>query len=207
MDRFLQLVPDITKEQVAQLLELEKLIKIWNEKINVVSRKDIEKVREHHIIHSMSIARLHPFEAGSQVIDVGTGGGFPGLPLAILFPDCNFLLVDSITKKIGVVESIIEELELTNCAAIVERMEKVDEEANYVVSRAVAPMQKLINWTKHLLPKTQKGAPKNGWLFLKGGDLEEEMSVVKREKTVHTLTDILPYPHFENKFLIEVPKV
>lgn len=201
MDRFLQLVPTITKEQVGQLLELEKQIKIWNEKINVVSRKNIDKVREHHIIHSMSIAHFHPFPDHSQIIDVGTGGGFPGLPLAILFPNCQFLLVDSISKKIGVVNAIIEELELNNCAAIVERMEKVDEEADYVVSRAVAPMKKLINWTKHLMPKND---PNKAWLFLKGGDLSEEMNEVKRKKTIYTLTDILPYPHFENKFLIKV---
>jgi len=205
MDRFLQLVPDISKEQVAQLVE-----------INVVSRKDIDKVREHHVLHSMSIAHFHPFPDGSKVIDVGTGGGFPGLPLAILFPKCQFLLVDSITKKIGVVEAIIEDLGLNNCAAMVERMEKLDEEANFIVSRAVAPMSKLINWTKHMIPKGSfSGADgskgrgltnslRNGWLFLKGGNLEEEMSVVRSKKTIHTLTDILPYAHFENKYLIEV---
>lgn len=204
MDRFVHLVPNISKEQIAQLVELEKLIKIWNEKINVVSRKNIDQVREHHILHSMSIAHFHPFPDGSQVIDVGTGGGFPGLPLAILFPQCNFLLVDSITKKIGVVESIIDELELDNCAALVERMENLDEEANYVVSRAVAPMKKLVNWTKHLFPKSKNAASKNAWLFLKGGDLTEEMSEVKKQKTIYTLTDVLPYPHFENKYLIKV---
>lgn len=203
MDRFLQLVPDITKEQIAQLVQLEKHIKIWNEKINVVSRKNIAHLREQHILHSMTIAHFHPFPDHSQIIDVGTGGGFPGLPLAILFPQCNFLLVDSIAKKIGVVNAIIEELELNNCAAIVERMEKVDEAADYVVSRAVAPMKKLINWTKHMLAD-KKDNPNKAWLFLKGGDLTEELNEVKKDKTIYTLTDILPYPHFENKFLIKV---
>jgi 16S rRNA (guanine527-N7)-methyltransferase len=196
--------PNLTDEQYAQFEMLPTLYQDWNEKINVVSRKDIEELEERHILHSLGIAKVMSFKPGTKVMDVGTGGGFPGIPLAILFPETDFLLIDSIGKKIKVVESIAESLGLKNVRAKQMRAEKVDEKFDFVVSRAVTQMPKFTAWVKKKFLNEQNNTFKNGILYLKGGDLRAELNPYGNRKEIFNLSDYYKGSFFETKKVVYI---
>ena len=196
---------ELSSKQRAQISELERLYNDWNLKINVVSRKDIEQVYLRHVLHSMCIAKFISFKANSNVIDVGTGGGFPGIPLAILFPEVNFTLVDSIGKKLKVVEEVVSGLNLSNVKTVHSRAEDLTSgQFDFVVSRAVAYMPTFVHWTQHLLSKKNRHQIANGILYLKGGDLEEELSSYP-ESQIYEITDWIPEEEFQTKKLVYLP--
>lgn len=196
---------ELSSKQRAQISELEWLYNDWNLKINVVSRKDIEQIYLRHVLHSMCIAKFISFKANSNVIDVGTGGGFPGIPLAILFPEVNFTLVDSIGKKLKVVEEVVSGLKLSNVKTIHSRAEDLTSgQFDFVVSRAVAYMPTFVHWTQHLLSKKNRHQIANGILYLKGGDLEEELSSFPKSQ-IYNLTDWIPEEEFQTKKLVYLP--
>ena len=173
--------PNLSEEQKSQFQQLETLYKDWNEKINVISRKDIDEFYERHVLHSLGIAKIMEFADGTKVLDIGTGGGFPGIPLAILFPNVEFTLVDSIGKKITVVNAVAESLGLKNVKAYHERAEKIKDKFHFVVSRAVTQMPVFLRWLKGKFEKEQFNPKHNGVLYLKGGDLGEELAGIKCE--------------------------
>lgn len=191
--------PNLTTEQKNQFIKLEDLYKEWNEKINVISRKDMDSLYEKHILHSLGIAKIMEFAPGTKVLDIGTGGGFPGIPLAILFPEVHFTLIDSIGKKITVVNEVSQGIGLKNVTAIHERAEKLKEKFHFVVSRAVTQMPVFLRWLKGKFEKEQFNPKHNGVLYLKGGDLGEELAGLKAE--IFQLKD-----HFEGEFF-ETKKV
>jgi 16S rRNA (guanine527-N7)-methyltransferase len=193
--------PDLTPEQKIRFERLGSLYAEWNQKINVISRKDIDTLYERHVLHSLAIAKYLAFPDGSRILDVGTGGGFPGIPLAILFPACEFVLVDSIGKKMTVVRAIADALKLVNVEAEHARVETLNGKFDFIVSRAVAPAAELYKWTHRLI----SDAPERGWLFLKGGDLKEELSALKKRYVLKDLTEWFDEPFFETKKLIHIP--
>ncbi|MFZ9027540.1 MAG: 16S rRNA (guanine(527)-N(7))-methyltransferase RsmG [Crocinitomicaceae bacterium] len=196
--------PDLSETQIGQFKALKPLYLHWNDQINVISRKDTDDFYIRHVLHSLAIAKVQAFNPGSKVIDIGTGGGFPGIPLAILFPETEFLLVDSIGKKIKVVNEIAQELNLSNVTAIHERAEKVKGQFDFIVSRAVTAMPKFLNWTKGKFAKENKHNLKNGILYLKGGDLKEEMASVKKAIQYFEIKDIFEDDFFETKKVVYV---
>ena len=203
-DLILKYFPDLTEKQIEQFDQLQALYVEWNNQINVISRKDTENFYERHVLHSLGIAKVMEFKDGSKIMDIGTGGGFPGIPLAILFPNCNFLLVDSIGKKIKVVNGVAESLGLSNIKGIHERAEKIDEKFDFIVSRAVTAMPSFLKWTKGKFLKEDKNDFKNGILYLKGGDLTEEMATVKKAVQYFPLTDYFQEDFFETKKVVYV---
>lgn len=196
--------PDLSELQVQQFEQLEELYKDWNLKINVVSRKDIDELYLRHVLHSLAIAKLISFKPGSKVMDVGTGGGFPGIPLAIMFPETNFHLVDSIAKKIKVVDEVVEGLGLTNVKTSNCRVEEVNDTYDFIVSRAVAAMPTFVHWVKDKIAKKQKHELKNGIIYLKGGDLADELLDFPKS-TVYDLSDFYKEEFFETKKLVHLP--
>ena len=178
MKKLLQYFPELTEEQQDLFAKFMPLFKEWNEQINMVSRKDIDNLEVRHVLHSLAIAKFMPFKAGATILDLGTGGGFPGLPLAILFPETEFILVDSRGKKIMVVQEIVEKLGLTNVKAIHGRVEETKVKCDFVVTRAVAKMEKLFNWTRRHLKNNHTHIYPNGIIALKGGDIKAEMKEV-----------------------------
>ena len=197
--------PEITEQQEAQFDQLLPLYKEWNEKINVVSRKDIENLMLHHVLHSLAIAKFLPFRPGTEVLDVGTGGGFPGIPLAILFPETQFLLVDSIGKKIKVVEGVAESLGLSNIQAKHMRAEDVDQDFEFIVSRAVTRLTPFYYWVKNKISPNHFHTQRNGLLLLKGGELTEEIAELGKKVKVTELTSYFNEDFFETKKLVYVP--
>src|ERR1700760_199144 len=175
-ERLFQYFPDLTDEQQRQFEQLPELYNFWNSQINVISRKDIDELFERHVLHSLGIAKVMPFLPGEKVLDVGTGGGFPGIPLAILFPETNFYLVDSIGKKIKVVQEVAKALNLKNVRASHNRAEEVNEKFDFVVSRAVTRLKEFYPWVKGKFNRQSKNQLPNGILYLKGGDLEQEIA-------------------------------
>lgn len=204
MNLILDNFQDLSKEQVEQFLKLEDLYKFWNAQINVVSRKDIDSLYLKHVLHSLGIAKIQAFLPGSKILDVGTGGGFPGIPLAILFPDSQFLLIDSIGKKIKVVEAVAEALGLKNLKAVHGRAEKVKGEFDFIVSRAVTNMDDFVMWTKKKVAKKHKHDLKNGILYLKGGDLDNELQNFPKAQ-VFDLSAFYKDPFFETKKVVHIP--
>ncbi len=204
MELILKYFPNLTNHQIQQFEALEGLYKDWNSKINVISRKDIDELYLRHVLHSMGIAKIIDFAPNSSILDVGTGGGFPGVPLAILFPECQFHLVDSINKKLKVINAVCEAIELTNVKTTHSRVEAIDETFDFIVSRAVTTMPEFTSWIKGKIAKTQKNDLKNGILYLKGGDLTEEL---KQYKTVKAflLSDYFEESFFETKKVIYLP--
>lgn len=197
--------PNLTAKQLEQFAQLEALYSEWNEKINVISRKDIGNLYEHHVLHSLGIAKALNFRAGTTVVDVGTGGGFPGIPLAILFPDVQFHLVDSIGKKIRVAEEIRKTLGLTNCTTEQSRMEDVKGKYHFVVSRAAMPMPDLVKLVRKNIGREAINSLPNGILTLKGGDLHAELAPYRKDVTVYQLSDWFEEEFFETKQLVYLP--
>lgn len=193
----------LTKEQINQFKQLKVLYKDWNSKINVVSRKDIDELYLRHVLHSLGIAKIQEFKPGAEILDVGTGGGFPGIPLAILFPETNFHLVDSIGKKIKVVEEVVDGLILQNVKTSNARVEEITGEYDFIVSRAVAAMPTFVHWTKGKVAKKCRHEIKNGILYLKGGDLSEELGDFPKAQ-VYELSDIFEEEFFETKKVVHL---
>lgn len=197
---------NLTQKQIEQFDALFELYQTWNAQINVISRKDIDLLYERHILHSLGIAKVIDFAPQTQVLDVGTGGGFPGIPLAILFPETQFLLVDSIGKKIKVVNEVALAIGLNNLKAIHSRAEQVNQNFDFIVSRAVTQLKDFYPWVKGKFLKQQKNALPNGVLYLKGGDLTEELkaSQIKNIK-LYSLTDYFKEEFFDTKFVVYFP--
>src|SRR3954471_18282904 len=196
MDEILKYFPDLTEIQIEQFQKLDFLYHDWNEKINVISRKDIDALYTKHILHSLGIAKIMKFEPGATVLDVGTGGGFPGIPLAILFPETRFYLIDVIAKKIKVVQGVVDALELKNVKAEQKRAELVKGDFDFIVSRAVTNMPDFVSWIKDKIKKQHKHTLKNGILYLKGGDLTEELTAFPKA-TLYDLAGIFEDEFFE----------
>lgn len=206
MDVILKYFPELSEKQRQQFGQLSELYTYWNERINVVSRKDIENLYVKHVLHSLAIARIHQFQPGSAILDVGTGGGFPGIPLAILFPDSRFHLVDSIGKKIKVVNEVAQAIGLENVRAEQIRAEQIKGDYDFVVSRAVSKLSVFFPWVRRKIKPGRQFKLKHGLLYLKGGDLKAEIreSGLKRVKT-HAISDFFAGEFFETKQVVYVP--
>ncbi|AFL80029.1 16S rRNA m(7)G-527 methyltransferase [Aequorivita sublithincola DSM 14238] len=204
MDLILKYFPQLTDIQKNQFHKLQELYEDWNLKINVVSRKDIDELYIRHVLHSLGIAKVQPFLPGSKILDVGTGGGFPGIPLAILYPEVNFHLVDSIGKKIKVVDEVVEGLQLENVKTTNARVEEVSGKYDFIVSRAVAQMETFVHWVNDKIAKKSIHDRKNGILYLKGGDLSEELKVY-RNASVFPLNDFFEEDFYETKSVVYLP--
>ncbi|GAA0873237.1 16S rRNA (guanine(527)-N(7))-methyltransferase RsmG [Gangjinia marincola] len=196
--------PDLSENQLQQFKQLEELYQDWNLKINVVSRKDIDEIYLRHVLHSLGIAKIQPFLPKAKILDVGTGGGFPGIPLAILFPEANFHLVDSIGKKIKVVDEVVEGLGLQNVKTSNCRVEELKEQYDFIVSRAVAQMPTFVRWVKGKILKKSNHELRNGILYLKGGDLTEELQQYAAAK-IYPLSDYFTEDFFETKKVVHLP--
>jgi len=196
--------PNLSEVQQKQIILLEELYKDWNQKINVVSRKDIDELYLRHVLHSLGIAKVQEFKDGSEIMDVGTGGGFPGIPLAILFPEVNFTLVDSIGKKIKVVDEVVEGLGLKNVKTKNMRVEEIPQKFDFIVSRAVAAMPTFVHWVKGKIKKDSQHERRNGILYLKGGDLEEELKTYRNAEIIN-LTDYFDNDFFVTKKIVYLP--
>ncbi|WP_271392623.1 16S rRNA (guanine(527)-N(7))-methyltransferase RsmG [Aequorivita sinensis] len=204
MELILKYFPQLTDIQKEQFSQLQKLYQDWNLKINVVSRKDIDELYLRHVLHSLGIAKIQTFLPGSKVLDVGTGGGFPGIPLAILYPDVKFHLVDSIGKKIKVVDEVVEGLQLENVKTTNARVETISENYDFIVSRAVAQMETFVHWVNGKIAKKSLHDRKNGILYLKGGDLTEELKVYKNAE-IYPLENYFEEEFFETKSVVYLP--
>ena len=204
MEAILKHFPYLTDIQKEQFQQLDSLYHEWNEKINVISRKDIDALYTKHVLHSLGIAKIQSFEPGTFVLDVGTGGGFPGIPLAILFPETRFYLIDVIAKKIKVVQAVADALGLKNVKAEQIRAENVKGDFDFIVSRAVTNMPDFVSWVKTKIKKQHKHELKNGILYLKGGDLTEELKDFPKA-TLYDLADIFEDEFFETKKVVHLP--
>jgi len=205
MDIILKYFTDFTAQQLQQLAALQPLYTEWNEKINVISRKDIQSLYENHVLHSLSIAAVADFKPGMQVIDIRTGGGFPGVPLAIFFPEVQFHLVDSIGKKLKVVEAVAEAAGISNITTQHTRVEEIkNKKFDFAVSRAVAPLKELWRWAKPVLKKGHEAAVGNGLICLKGGDLTQEIYESGLKPNVVPVSQLFKEPYFDEKFLLHV---
>ncbi|MEL1243596.1 16S rRNA (guanine(527)-N(7))-methyltransferase RsmG [Flavobacterium sp. DGU11] len=204
MEEIIRQFPDLSEVQVQQFEKLGALYEDWNAKINVISRKDIDSLYTKHVLHSLGIAKVMEFKPGAEVLDVGTGGGFPGIPLAILFPETNFYLIDVIAKKIKVVQEVAGALGLENVKAEQKRAELVKSDFDFVVSRAVTNMPDFVTWVKDKIKKKQQHELKNGILYLKGGDLTEELQDFPKA-TEYNLSDYFSDEFFETKKVVHLP--
>jgi len=197
--------PDFSEAQVKQFSLLVEKYKEWNSKINVVSRKDIDNVFERHILHSLAIAKFFSFKKGVKVLDVGTGGGLPGIPLAIAFPNAQFHMIDGTQKKIKVVDDIISALGLKNATCDAARSEEMKETFNFVTSRAVTAFPRFVEMTKHCISRENLHSKKNGIIYLKGGDFEEEMEPFKKRAKIFNISDVFEGEFYETKKVIYLP--
>ena len=204
MDELVKYFPGLTDLQKQQFAKLNDLYRDWNSKINVISRKDIDELYTRHVLHSLAIAKIQPFEPGTYVLDVGTGGGFPGIPLAILFPQTRFFLIDVIGKKITVVKAVAEALELKNVKAEQLRAENVKGDFDFIISRAVTNMPDFVSWIKDKIKKQQKHELKNGILYLKGGDLTDELKDFPKAAE-YNISDFFADEFFETKKVVHLP--
>lgn len=197
--------PDLTADQRDKFGQMGELYEYWNARVNVISRQDIDTLYERHVLHSLGIAKVQQFRPGTSILDVGTGGGFPGVPLAIMFPEAQFHLVDSIGKKIRVVQEVVNALKLDNVRAEQVRAEKLDDSYEFVVSRAVTRMAPFVGWVKKNINRNSFHERRNGILYLKGGDLAEELSEIREKPQVYALSDFFEEEFFETKKVVYVP--
>lgn len=197
--------PHISREQQDQFARLQNLYEHWNAQINVISRKDIDFLYERHVLHSLGIAKVMPFKPKTHIMDVGCGGGFPGIPLAIMFPECNFYLVDSIGKKIKVVNEVAQALGLKNVRAEHKRAEEVKDKFEFIISRAVTEFPAFYRWVQNKVSKNQFNALPNGILYLKGGDLAEEFKDFQKRAVFYELKDYFKEEFFETKKVVYMP--
>ncbi len=204
MEEILKYFPELTEDQIAQFRKLEALYSDWNAKINVISRKDIDQLYVKHVLHSLAIAKIQKFEPGTYVLDVGTGGGFPGIPLAIFFPETRFYLIDVILKKINVVKAVADALGLKNVKAEQLRAENAKGDYDFIISRAVTNMPDFFSWVKDKIKKQNKHELKNGILYLKGGDLTEELKDFPKA-TEYAIADFFDDEFFETKKVVHLP--
>ena len=205
MDLILKYFPKMTERQKEQFAALPELYGDWNSKINVISRKDMEHFMEHHVLHSLAIAKVLQFKTMAEVMDVGTGGGFPGIPLAILFPDANFYLVDSIGKKIKVVQDVANQLQLKNVRTEQIRAEQVEGDFDFIVSRAVTDLSQFVGWVRGKVSNIHYHKLRNGILYLKGGDLTDELFPFRKKVRLYDIPDFFEEPYFETKKVIYLP--
>jgi 16S rRNA (guanine527-N7)-methyltransferase len=204
MELVLKYFPNLTEEQIDRFEKLYNLYVEWNSKINVISRKDIDELYLRHVLHSLAIAKVIQFKDGTKIMDVGTGGGFPGVPLAIMFPNCSFHLVDSINKKLKVINAVSEALNLTNITTTHSRVEAINDHYDFIVSRAVTAMPAFVGWVKNKVLKKSRHDIKNGILYLKGGDLTEELRYFPKA-TLYNLSDFFDENFFETKKVVHLP--
>jgi len=205
VDIIYQYFPTLTENQKKQFAQLSELYPFWNNQINVISRKDVESLYLHHVLHSLGIAKfMTEFTPGTHILDVGTGGGFPGIPLAILFPEVKFHLVDSIGKKIKVVREVAQALGLTNVEADHIRAEQLDYKYDFVISRAVTRLADFAPWVRHKFLKQDKNGIPNGILYLKGGDLKDEIKESKLKAELHPLSNYFKEDFFDTKYVVYV---
>ncbi|MCF6131041.1 16S rRNA (guanine(527)-N(7))-methyltransferase RsmG [Flavobacterium wongokense] len=204
MEEIIKQFPNLTENQILQFQKLEALYQDWNAKINVISRKDIDELYTKHVLHSLAIAKIQPFEPGTYILDVGTGGGFPGIPLAILFPETRFYLIDVIAKKIKVVQAVVDGLGLKNVKAEQLRAENAKGDYDFIVSRAVTNMPDFVSWIKDKIKKQNKHELKNGILYLKGGDLTEELKDFPNA-TEYNIAEFFKDEFFETKKVVHLP--
>ncbi|ERM84914.1 16S rRNA methyltransferase [Rhodonellum psychrophilum GCM71 = DSM 17998] len=205
MDIILKYFPDLTEKQKEQFAKLGPIYQDWNEKINLISRKDMDFFYERHVLHALGIAKVMPFQPGTKILDVGTGGGFPGIPLAILFPDTHFHLVDSIGKKITVVKDVVKQLKLSNVEAEQVRAEELVRKYDFIISRAVTRFANFYPWMKGKFKKEDFNEFPNGMLFLKGGEVDEEMEELQVSYINYHLEDYFKEEFFETKKVVFVP--
>ena len=205
MDKILKYFPEITERQKEQFAALLPLYEDWNSKINVISRKDMDNFYEHHVLHSLAIAKVQPFKPMAEILDVGTGGGFPGIPLAILFPETKFHLIDSIGKKIKVVQNVAEQLELTNVRTEQIRAEQLRGSYDFIVSRAVTDLGQFTQWVRGRISTIQYHKLRNGILYLKGGDLTDELAPFKKKARTWDISDFFQEDYFLTKKVIYLP--
>jgi 16S rRNA (guanine527-N7)-methyltransferase len=209
MDTIQKYFNDLSEIQLLQFSKLKELYSFWNSKINVISRKDLDNIYIHHVLHSLSIAEIISFERGAKVLDIGTGGGFPGIPLAIIFPETKFVLIDSIGKKIKVVNEIIRELNLKNAEARQINSLNLNGRFDYIVSRAVSSLPDFYNLAKNLIYKGKKDNLKNGIIYLKGGDITDELNILRDVQkitniSVYNISDYFSESYFETKKIIHI---
>src|SRR5690606_8726401 len=204
MELILKYFNTLTPLQVSQFEKLEALYKDWNSKINVISRKDIDELYLKHVLHALGIAKVIQFAPGTKILDVGTGGGFPGIPLAIMYPECSFHLVDSINKKLTVVNEVAKALELHNVKTTHSRVEAIHDTYDFIVSRAVTAMPEFVKWVRNKVAKKEHNTLKNGILYLKGGDLTEELQVFTNIQ-LFDLHNYFEEPFFETKKVVYLP--
>lgn len=205
MTNILKYFPNLTAEQIERFSALDSLYRDWNSKINVISRKDIDNLYEHHVLHSLAIARILRFQSGTDVVDIGTGGGFPGIPLAILFPECNFTLVDSVGKKIKVASEVAASLGLNNVNFVYDRMENVKQKFDFAVSRAAMSLDLLVKVCRKNINKAGHNALPNGLICLKGGELETEVKAYSRIATLYSVSDFFSEEYFQTKKAVYLP--
>lgn len=204
VDIILKYFPNLTERQREQFAALLPLYEDWNSKINVISRKDMDNFYEHHVLHSLAIAKVMPFKSMADILDVGTGGGFPGIPLAIMFPQTNFHLIDSIGKKIKVVQDVAQQLELTNVRASQIRAEQVEGDYDFIVSRAVTTLGEFMGWVRGKVSDSHYHTLRNGILYLKGGDLTEELAPFKKRVRTWDISDFFEEEYFQTKKVIYI---
>ena len=205
MDRIIKYFPELTERQREQFAALLPLYEDWNAKINVISRKDMGNFYEHHVLHSLAIAKVQPFKTMADILDVGTGGGFPGIPLAIMFPHANFYLIDSIGKKIKVVQNVAKSLQLKNVRAEQIRAEQVEGDYDFIVSRAVTDLSQFTGWVRGKVSDSHYHRLRNGILYLKGGDLAEELAPFKKKVRTWDISDFYEEEFFQTKKVIYLP--
>lgn len=205
MTNILKNFPNLTAEQIERFSALDSLYRDWNSKINVISRKDIDNLYEHHVLHSLAIAKILRFQPGTDVVDIGTGGGFPGIPLAIMFPECSFTLVDSVGKKIKVASEVAASLGLNNVNFVYDRMENVKQKFDFAVSRAAMSLDLLVKVCRKNINKAGHNALPNGLICLKGGELETEVKAYSRIATLYSVSDFFSEEYFQTKKAVYLP--